>query len=234
MNATRMISAAILAVGIAILGFCLKSGIDNFVEKDRLVTVKGLAEKEVPANLVTWPIVSKEIGDDLPTLYAKMNSTTESIKKFLKAGGLSDQEISVNAPVVIDMNAERYGGNQSAYRYNITSVITVTSSKVDMVRQILARQGELLKDGIAIVSGDFENPIRYDYTGLVDIKGEMMDEAIKNASETAQQFANVSKSKLSRIQSASQGQFSVEDRDAYTPYIKKIRVVTTITYSLKD
>lgn len=234
MNATRMISAAILAVGIAILGFCLKSGIDNFVEKDRLVTVKGLAEKEVPANLVTWPIVSKEIGDDLPTLYAKMNKTTESIKKFLKAGGLSDQEISVNAPVVIDMNAERYGGNQSAYRYNITSVITVTSSKVDLVRQILARQGELLKEGIAIVSGDFENPIRYDYTGLVDIKGEMMDEAIKNASATAQQFANVSKSKLSRIQSASQGQFSVEDRDAYTPYIKKIRVVTTITYSLKD
>lgn len=223
-----------MAVGIAILGFCLKSGIDNFVEKDRLVTVKGLAEKEVPANLVTWPIVSKEIGDDLPTLYAKMNKTTESIKKFLKAGGLSDQEISVNAPVVIDMNAERYGGNQSAYRYNITSVITVTSSKVDLVRQILARQGELLKEGIAIVSGDFENPIRYDYTGLVDIKGEMMDEAIKNASATAQQFANVSKSKLSRIQSASQGQFSVEDRDAYTPYIKKIRVVTTITYSLKD
>ncbi len=229
-----MISAAILAVGIAILGFCLKSGIDNFVEKDRLVTVKGLAEKEVPANLVTWPIVSKEIGDDLPTLYSKINSTTESIKKFLKAGGLSDEEISVNAPVVIDMNAERYGGNQSAYRYNITSVITVTSSKVDLVRQILARQGELLKDGIAIVSGDYENPIRYDYTGLVDIKGEMMDEAIKNASATAQQFANVSKSKLSRIQSASQGQFSVEDRDAYTPYIKKIRVVTTITYSLKD
>lgn len=234
MNITRIIAAAILAVGIAILGFCLKSGIDNFVEKDRLVTVKGLAEKEVPANLVTWPIVSKEIGDDLPTLYAKINSTTESIKKFLKTGGLSDEEISVNAPVVIDMSAERYGGNQSAYRYNITSVITVTSSKVEMVRKILARQGELLKDGIAIVSGDYENPIRYDYTGLVEIKGEMMDEAIKNASATAQQFASVSKSKLSRIQSASQGQFSVEDRDANTPYIKKIRVVTTITYSLKD
>ena len=234
MNITRIIAAAILAVGIAILGFCLKSGIDNFVEKDRLVTVKGLAEKEVPANLVTWPIVSKEIGDDLPTLYAKINSTTVSIKKFLKAGGLSDEEISVNAPVVIDMSAERYGGNQSAYRYNITSVITVTSSKVEMVRKILARQGELLKDGIAIVSGDYENPIRYDYTGLVEIKGEMMDEAIKNANATAQQFASVSKSKLSRIQSASQGQFSVEDRDANTPYIKKIRVVTTITYSLKD
>lgn len=234
MNITRIIAAAILAVGIAILGFCLKSGIDNFVEKDRLVTVKGLAEKEVPANLVTWPIVSKEIGDDLPTLYAKINSTTVSIKKFLKAGGLSDEEISVNAPVVIDMSAERYVGNQSAYRYNITSVITVTSSKVEMVRKILARQGELLKDGIAIVSGDYENPIRYDYTGLVEIKGEMMDEAIKNANATAQQFASVSKSKLSRIQSASQGQFSVEDRDANTPYIKKIRVVTTITYSLKD
>ena len=102
------------------------------------------------------------------------------------------------------------------------------------MRKILARQGELLKDGIAIVSGDYENPIRYEYTGLNDIKGKMMDQAITNASATAQQFATVSRSKLSRIESASQGQFSIEDRDSNTPYIKKVRVVTTITYSLEN
>ena len=234
MKTNRIVEASILAFAIIVLGFNLKAGIDHFVDKDRRVTVKGLAEMEVPANKVTWPIVSKEIGNDLPSLYSKINSTNAATKRFLIAGGLTESEISVNAPVVIDMNAERYGNNQSGYRYNITSVITVTSSKVDLVRKILARQGELLKDGIAIVSGDYENPIRYEYTGLNDIKGKMMDQAITNASATAQQFATVSRSNLSRIESASQGQFSIEDRDSNTPYIKKVRVVTTITYSLEN
>ncbi|MGM9803321.1 MAG: SIMPL domain-containing protein [Muribaculaceae bacterium] len=234
MKATNIIAAALLALGIAASGLFIKSGIDNFTNKDRRVTVKGLAEMEVPANQVTWPIVSKEIGNDLPALYSKINNTNTAIKRFLIAGGLTESEISVNAPVVIDMNAERYGNNQSGYRYNITSVITVNSTKVDLVRKILARQGELLKDGIAIVSGDYENPIRYEYTALNDIKAEMMDQAITNASATAHQFATVSRSKLARIASASQGQFSIEDRDPNSPFVKKVRVVTTVTYTLED
>ena len=91
-----------------------------------------------------------------------------------------------------------------------------------------------MKEGIGKVSGDYEKDIRYEYKGMKYIKGEMMDKAITNASATAQQFATVSRSNLSRIESASQGQFSIEDRDPNTPYIKKVRVVTTITYSLKN
>lgn len=63
--------AVILTIGIIMLGFCIKSGLESVISKDRKVVVKGLAEKEVEADKVTWPIVSKEIGNDLPELYQK-------------------------------------------------------------------------------------------------------------------------------------------------------------------
>ena len=229
-----IIESIIIAVAVAFLGYSIKSGIDNFTNKDRKVTVKGLATKEVPADKVTWPIVSKEIGNDLPQLYNKINLTNATIITFLKKNGLTNEEININAPVVIDLNAERYNTNRSSDRYNITSVITVTSSKVDKVREIISRQGELLRDGIAIVEGGYENPITYEYTDFNSTKAEMMAEAITNAEATAQQFAECSKSKLDKIINADQGQFNITDRDTNTPYIKNIRVVTTITYSLKN
>ena len=234
MRHTGIIQAAVIAIGLAALGLAVKSGMDNFTNKDRKVTVKGPSEMEVAANKVTWPIVSKEIGNDLPALYDKVNATNAAIRRFLIAGGLDKSEISVNAPVVIDLNADQYSDNRRSYRYNITSIITVTSRNVAQVRNLIARQGELLKDGIAIVSGDYENRIRYEYVSFKAMKPKMMQEAIANAETTAQQFANSSKSKLGKIVSADQGQFSIEDRDQNTPYIKKVRVVSTVTYALKD
>jgi len=230
----KIIEAIILAAGLIVLGFSIKAGMDNFTNKDRKVTVKGLSEVEVEADKVTWPIVSKEVGNDLPSLYNKIKNTTSTIKKFLTDNGVTESEISINAPVVIDMNAERYGNNTQPYRYNITSIITVTSGNVKLIRSIIDRQGELLKDGIAIVDGGYENPISYEFVSFQDAKAKMMQEAIENAQVTAQQFAENSHSKLDKITSATQGQFSIEDRDQNTPYIKKLRVVTTITYSLKN
>jgi len=223
-----------ILIGLLLLGVCLKGAIDNFTEKDRCVTVKGLAEREVEADKVTWPIQTKEIGNDLPSLYKKINTTTEAIKKFLLNNGIKEDEISVNAPIVIDMNAERYNDNYRNYRYNITSTITVASRNVKQVRSIIARQGELLQQGIAIVDGGYEAPIRYEFVAFKEMKPEMMTEAIENAEQTAEQFAKNSKSKLNKIIKADQGQFSIDNRDENTPYIKKVRVVTTITYSLKD
>ena len=231
---TTLIPSALIALGIVILGLCVKAGIDDFTNKDRRVVVKGLAEKEVDADKVTWPIVSKEIGNNLPELYHKIAVTQASIKRFLKAGGVADAEITVNAPVVIDLNADQYSDNKRAYRYNITSILTVTSRNVSQVRALIARQGELLKDGIAIVSGDYDNRIRYEFVSFKAMKPKMMEEAIANAEKTAQQFATSSKSKLGKIVSADQGQFSIDDRDSNTPYIKKVRVVSTVTYALKD
>ena len=229
-----IVEAIIIALGLTLLGINIKSGIEQFSNKDRKVTVKGLAEREVMANKITWPIVCKELGDYLPTLYNNINSTNTAIIDFLKKNGISENEISINPPKVIDINSNIYSNNTRGYRYNITSVITVTSSQVTKVREIISKQGELLNQGIAIVEGDYDNRISYEYTDFSAIKPEMMKEAISNAQKTAKQFAENSESKLGKIQTASQGQFSIQDRDTNTPYIKDIRVVTTVTYSLED
>ena len=226
--------AAILAIGVIALGFCIKSGLEGLAGKDRKVVVKGLAEKEVEADKVTWPILSKEIGNDLPQLYQTINHTTSTIRQFLLANGVKAAEINVNAPVVIDLNAERYGENKNPYRYNITSIITVTSNNEKLIRSLIARQGELLQKGIAIVDGGYDNPLKYEFVAFRKMKPQMKQQSIENAEQTAEQFAKNSKSKIDKIMNADQGQFSIDDRDSNTPYIKKVRVVTTVTYSLKD
>lgn len=226
--------AALLAIGLIILGTQIQKGINNFVEKDRIVTVKGLAEMEVPANKVTWPLMYKEVGNDLTALYNRINATNTAIVEFLKKKGITEEEISINAPEIIDMQAERYVGENKTYRYNVTTVITVTSAKVDLVRNLISEQSELLKQGIAITGGDYRYQIQYDYTSLNEIKPKMIEEATKNAREAALKFAKDSDSELGKIRRASQGQFSIDNRDANTPYIKRIRVVTTIDYLLED
>ena len=226
--------AIVLAIGMTALGIQIKHGIDNFVNKDRVVTVKGLAEMEVPANKVTWPLIYKEVGNDLTTLYNKISETNKTIVSFLKKKGISEDEISINAPEIIDMQAERYNNNPITYRYNVTTVITVTSSKVDLVRSLISEQSELLKQGIAIIGGDYRYNIQYDYTSLNEIKPQMIEEATQNARKAAQKFAKDSDSELGKIKRAYQGQFSIDNRDANTPYINRIRVVTTIDYQLED
>ncbi len=226
--------SVVIALAIVILGFCLKSGINAFVDKGRVVSVKGLSEVEVPANKVTWPIVFKMVGNDLPTLYNSVNKTADRIVEYLNGNGIGNSEIATNAPSVEDLEADRYNTNKKPYRYIVTYVITVTSEQVDKVRELISSQGELLKEGIALVSNDYENRIQYEYTLLNDLKPQMIAEATKNARKAAEQFAKDSDSKLGKIMWASQGQFSIYDRDSNTPYIKKVRVVTSVNYSLKN
>ena len=229
----RIKEAAIIAIGIIGLGLCIKGGIDDFVNKDRKVTVKGLAEKEVAADKVTWPIQTKELGDDLPALYDKISETTAKVKTFLRRNGIAESEISVNPPLVTDLKADQYNADRHRYRYIITSTITVTSRNVKRVRSIIARQGELLKQGVAVVDA-YAGSVEYEYVSFQKMKPKMMQEAIRNAEKTAEQFAENSNSRPGKIMTADQGQFSISDRDSNTPYIKKLRVVTTVTYSLED
>ncbi len=228
--------ACIIAVAIIVLGFFLKCGIDNFVNKDRIVSVKGLAEVEVPANKVIWPIVFSEMGNDLPALYNRINSTAGKVTDYLKNNGIMESDISAGAPKAVDLQAERYVSQQKPYRYIVTMVITVTSSQVELVRKLIASQGELLKEGIVLGSSDYNynDRVTYEYTLFNDLKPQMIQEATKNARMAAQQFAEDSESKLGKIMWASQGQFTITDRDSNTPHIKKIRVVTSVNYSLKN
>ena len=230
----KIVPAAIIAISVVIAGLSLRSGIVTFKEMDRKVSVKGLAEREVNADKVTWPLVYKEIGNDPSEMYDRLSSKNKRVIAFLKSAGIKDSDISVNPPVISDRQADNYGNEIMNYRYKATSVITVTSSEVDKVRQLMRRQSELMKQGIAIVSEEYgNNSITYEFTGLNKIKPEMVEEATKNARTTAQKFAEDSDSKLGGIRNAQQGQFSIDDRDANTPYIKKVRVVNTVEYSLE-
>lgn len=230
----RIIEAAIIAVGITLLGYMIRSGIDSFKERDRVVSVKGLAEMEVVADKVVWPLMYKDIGNDLLSLYNNIQTKNNTIVTFLKTNGITDEEISVSPPEIIDMEAERYSAQAPQYRYNATSVITVSSGDVEKVRRLISEQTELLKQGVAITGGDYRYNILYEFTGLNKIKPDMIETATKNAREAAEKFAVDSGSKLGKIRDASQGQFTISDRDANTPYIKNIRVVTTVNYYLKN
>lgn len=233
-KSTVLLSSAFIAAAIVVLGFALKAGIDNFSNRDRDVTVRGLCERQVMANKVTWPIVTKEMGNDLVAIYDKIQRNNSAIISFLKSNGIDDTEISVNPPAVTDRLADSYNAENVRVRYNVTNVIVVTSSKVDQVRKLIDRQTDIMKEGVAVVAENYQYQTTYEYTDLNAVKPEMIAEATRNAREAADKFAADSQSRLGKIKTARQGQFTIEDRDQYTPYIKNIRVVTSIDYYLED
>lgn len=219
----------IIAVGLLALGLCIRSGIDNFAYRDRVVDVRGLAERTVKANQVTWPVQYTVTGDDLPALYRQCTEQNKIVLAFLTSNGIPADEISVNPPDVNDVSANAWNNN-IRFKYAVTSTMTVLTTQVDKVRELLNRQGELLNQGIA-----FTNPnISYNFTDLNKIKPEMIAEATRNAREAAAQFAKDSDSELGKIKTATQGYFSIEDADQSTPYIKNVRVVTNVTFYLED
>lgn len=230
------IEAAILAIGLVLLGVFIYYGLDAFAAKDRVVSVRGLAEKEVKADHVIWPVTYKTTGNDLQAIYADVNEANAKIEAFLTANGIDRKDISVGAPQIVDLKAERYSSSDDMARgrYNVTCVTTVSSNDVEKVRALMSRMGELLKQGIAISAGDYNTQVQYEFTSLNKIKPQMIEEATKNAREAAVKFANDSESKLGKIKSASQGLFSIDDRDQYTPYVKKVRVVTSVDYFLEN
>lgn len=227
---SKFIPSLLIALSIVILGLCLKSGIDNFTFRDREVTVRGLAERQVMANEVTWPITFNIAGDDLTTIYDNVSRTDSIIVRFLTSSGITRDEISVAPPSTYNAAANQYGSSTFKYKYSLESTVTVTTKKVDKVRELLGRQAELLKEGVA-----FSNSyINYRYTDLNAIKPAMIEEATKNARLAADKFAADSHSKVGKIKTASQGQFTIDDSDSSTPWLKNVRVVSTIVYYIED
>lgn len=228
------IESAILAVGLALLGVFVYNGINSLAKRDRVVSVRGLAEKEVQADRVIWPLAYKTVGDDLGSVYRDISSANKKIQTFLIKNGIKASDITNGAPQVNDLWTNEYRDNVNRQRYNATSVTTVSSSDVAKVRALMTRTGELLSQGIAIAPNDYNYPIQFDFTSLNKIKPQMIEQATKNAREAAMKFAKDSESKLGKIKSAQQGLFSIEDRDSNTPYIKEVRVVTTVDYYLDN
>ena len=222
-------------VGLVVLGLMMPRAVDRFRSFDRIVNVKGLCEKEVKADKVIWPVVYRVMANDIQTVYDQTDRNNAEIIAFLKAGGIDEAEITVSVPEISDKYATEYGSNDRAYRFIAKNVITVCTSDVDAVLALMSRQSDLLKKGMVIGgNNEWENPVEFKYEGLNEIKPEMIEEATRNAREAAEKFAKDSDSKLGKIKTANQGTFTIENRDSNTPYIKKVRVVTSVTYYLKN
>jgi len=226
----NLLPSIILGVAIVLLGLCLKSGIDNFANRDRRVTVKGLSEMQVPADKVTWNLSVYETGDNLSSLYDKMTATTQKVVDFLTANGIKAEEIAVNPPDVDDRISNRWGDEKIPFNYKLTTGISVISNNVSAVRALVDKQGELLKQGIALGG---ENNLHYEYTEFQTLKPKMIEESIANARSTAEQFAKNSGSKLGKIITANQGVVSMSSVEQ-NPSQMNVRVVSTIVYALKN
>jgi hypothetical protein len=239
MNNKPVYSAILLGgfvcIGLMALGYQISKGIIHIKSLDRTVTVKGLSEREVPADIAIWPITFQEAGNDLNGLFSSIQLKNALVVDYLQNLGVKTEEISVSPPGILDKQAAGYSGSDTfKFRYSGDSTITVYSENVGNIREAMNRLVELGKQGIAFARQGYQTQTEFIFTKLNDLKPEMIEEATKNAREVAEKFARDSNSTLGKIKRASQGQFSIVNRDNNTPYIKKVRVVSTIEYYLSD
>ncbi|MDR1361138.1 MAG: SIMPL domain-containing protein [Rickettsiales bacterium] len=231
-------AAVILAIGLAVGGAFIGNGIYQSLAR-RTVSVKGLSERDVIADLAVWNININKTGKDLAQLQTDIDADIAKIRKFFISAGFADSEIQ-NRRVMVRDNFNAYGDNKNPnMRYSIETGIALRSGDVNLVDSVSRRMGELVKQGIQI-SDDYSGPM-FIFNGLNDIKISMIAEATKNATESGQQFAKDANASLGKIQSANQGVFSIESRDPTDRWsndekqsiYKKVRVVSTISFYLK-
>mgnify|MGYP000907522213 FL=1 len=230
-----LVLGAFIGLGMMLAGWILGSSALKIKQYERIVSVKGLSEREVKADVAVWPIRFSSASQDLAQLYDSMEIQTRQIQAFLKDQGFSAQEITTAAPVTTDKYAQQYGGDANvALRYTAHQTITVYTHRIDAVRAAQSRLVALGKKGIAFGGDDSGQRTEYLFTKLNAIKPAMIEQATQNARSVAEKFAADSKSRLGKIKAANQGLFSIEDRDSNTPYLKKVRVVSTVDYYLAD
>ncbi|MBV5327276.1 MAG: SIMPL domain-containing protein [Chlorobium sp.] len=234
-NTEAFILGALLCAGLVIMGYLLSAGITKFKALERTVSVKGLSEREAPADIAIWPIKFEVAADDLSSLVTAIEEKNKVVLDFLAANGFTARDISVSAPAIIDRQAQGYGdANRFTFRYAGSSTVSVYTRDVERVRSTVRKMVDLGKMGVAVSGESYEAKTEFIFSDLNALKPVMIEEATNNARAVAEKFASDSKSRLGKIKSASQGQFTIENRDSNTPYIKKVRVVSTLEYYLAD
>lgn len=228
-----IIAAAILAFGLTTGGWLLGDGLKRARLADRAVTVRGLAEQDVTADLATWTIATTAIGTDLATLQSKVDTDGDRVLAFLKSTGFTDDEIESG-----EISVNQYMNNIGTNNVNIRRKFKLRTTKVMQARAAYARQAELLRQGVVFDSDG--GGMVYSFTKLNDVKPPMIAAATKNAREGAEQFAKDSGASVGAIKSAAQGYFSIIPRDgdssganASSSPFQKVRVVTTIDFYLE-
>ncbi|MES1944604.1 hypothetical protein PC39_10832 [Salinisphaera sp. PC39] len=230
-NLSATLLGGLIAVGLAAAGYFVADAAQAIRASERVVEVKGLAEREVPADLVLWSLSYGATADDLSVLNQRLAADTESVRDFLRERGFEDAEISRGEPNITDRHAGY--GEPRGERYQAQAVILVRTDKVDRVKAAQQETQSLVAEGVTL-NRNYEYPTEYLFTRLNEIKPEMIAEATRSAREAAQQFAEDSGSEVGGIRRARQGYFSIEDRDRLSPHIKRVRVVTTVEYHLID
>ncbi|MGR9107192.1 MAG: SIMPL domain-containing protein [Gammaproteobacteria bacterium] len=225
-----LILGLFLGSGLLACGYLIGGALEQNRAANRFVTVKGLAEREVRANLCIWPIGFNVTGNDLVEVQGSIAALEKTIIEFLNAQGFEAAGIYRSPPRITDYYArEYYGNNRPPNRYMAESTVTLRTENVEKARQVMQLSGDLVKAGVVLQ--DRFQP-QYLYTDLNAIKPEMIAAATRNAREAAERFAEDSGTRIGALRKATQGLFTIEDRDNYSPDYKHIRVVTTMEYFL--
>jgi len=229
-----LVPAVVLAAGIGAAGWFIGDGLFDARATDRYVTVRGLSERDVAADLVIWPIVFTVTSDDLSSLQRQVRGNATTVRDFLTEVGIEPDEVGVSAPRVTDRDAQGYASPDRALdRYVAETTVTVRTGRIDVARRAMEQAGELVGRGVAVIRS-YELQTQYLFTGLESVKPEMIAEATRDARSAAEQFAQDSGARVGSIRNAQQGYFSIDDRDPFSPEFKKVRVVTTVQFFLVD
>jgi len=233
------IASTILAIGIALGGFFPGYYYYQTQHENRTVTVKGLAEKNVKADLAIWKIKFKTTGNDLSVLQTQMTNNLQSIKTYLQKSGFKNDEIITGRMNTNDLMTNPYrDAKAEESRYILDQTVTVRTVNVDGTESALREIGSLVAQGIIFDNQDYSSPVSYLFTGLNQIKPQMLEEATQNARQAAEEFAKSSGSTVGKIKTANQGIFSILPREQIPganeaeQIEKTIRVVSTIVYYL--
>lgn len=237
-DSMRLVAAVVIAAGLVGAGWMAAQGMARLRTQDRFVTVKGSAERIVDADLVVWPLPHSVSGTDLAEVQRRLDQNTATIQRFLSDAGFAADEVVVSPPRLEDRWAYAYGENRAPERYRYSTTVTLRTEKVPAALRSLRRAGDLVSRGVLIGGEGGEGAAgggpQFDYTKLNAIKPALIAEATANARRSAEQFAKDSGARLAGIRTANQGIVSIEDRDAGSPQMKKVRVVTTVEYFLRD
>jgi len=228
----------IIAIGLLFVGFFPGYYYYHSKFNYNAVTVKGLAEQDVMADLAIWEIKFVATGNDLMKTKNDLEKQTDAVIGFLHDNGFDDTEIEMGGVETNDLMANPYRGNEAVTsRFILTKSMTVRSNQVQNVAETYTKTGDLISSGV-VFENRYDSPISYVFTKLNDIKPQMLEQATKNARQAALEFAKSSDSKVGKIHSANQGVFSILPRDnANAPESqqinKKVRVVATVEYFLE-
>lgn len=224
-----------LKIGISIVmaAVILAVGLANIITPERSVSVRGLAEREVDADLAVWNMSFSMGENSLEAMQKSILEKTEVIKKYLIKHGLEESDFTVKPAAITDNSLNSYmDQTKITYKFVAQQTILVRSGKIEAVKSAYADSLELVSAGIA-VNQDYDSKVSYEFTKLNDIKPEMIAEATKNARTAAEQFAHDSNSKVGKIKKATQGLFTIEDAAVGLEDKKSVRVVNTVEYLLK-